>query len=200
MLKCDCNCHEWIWFTHFLATSNACRRWSFWWITGKPKKRTMVIRCIFSSDRSSLHYRALQELRRQQQPLFEIFTQSERSFGVSPVIFGFESRIFLSPESRMVFLNWIPLSEEEGRHGPKASSRSGSFFTWNGDHWSHHKLHNCQLSNHQHPPSCNFTQNVWFYTECVIFKTFTLFCRVAIFVENLRTFECKIFRPKNVLV
>ena len=29
---------------------------------------------------------------------------------------------------------------------------------------------------------------------------FTLFCREAFFVGNLRTFECKIFRPQNVLV
>ena len=31
-------------------------------------------------------------------------------------------------------------------------------------------------------------------------RKFTLFCRGPIFVANLRTFECKIFRPQRVLV
>ena len=44
---------------------------------------------------------------------------------------------------------------------------------------------------------CNFTHSVKFYTQCVILHTvwwFTLFRREAIFVANLRTFECKIFQ------
>ena len=31
-------------------------------------------------------------------------------------------------------------------------------------------------------------------------QKFTLFCREAIFVANLRTFECKMLRPQNMLV
>ena len=27
MLNCDCDCHEWIWFTRFLGTSRASRAW-----------------------------------------------------------------------------------------------------------------------------------------------------------------------------
>ena len=34
-----------------------------------------------------------------------------------------------SPESSIVFLNCIPFSDDEGRHGPKASNRRGSFST-----------------------------------------------------------------------
>ena len=43
---------------------------------------------------------------------------------------------------------------------------------------------------------CKFTHNVNFTSQF----WFTLFCREAIFVANLRTFGCTIFRPENVWV
>ena len=49
----------------------------------------------------------------------------------------------MQPESRIVFLNWTPLSEDEGRHGPKASRRRGSFSTCNCE--GCHKVHKHQL-------------------------------------------------------
>ena len=39
-----------------------------------------------------------------------------------------------------------------------------------------------------------------FCREAICVKNFTPFCREAIFVANLRTFESKIFRPKNMSV
>ena len=56
---------------------------------------------------------------------------------------------------------------------------------------------------------CNFKHSVLFYAQCVIYTQcvistpkyqFTLFCRETVFSANLRTFECKIFRPWNMLV
>ena len=64
MLKCDCNCHEWIWFTHFFGHKKQCRprmkmisRVESWWIESERGREVnlMLIRCISMARYAGCH-------------------------------------------------------------------------------------------------------------------------------------------------